>query len=198
MGGPLGALSAAAMADHAQDEARYAALLDDVVGASEAAAAAGLKALLIEPTPLPREIPHTVAQARRLIGDLQGRTAVPIRWVIDVGHALYRPLYGEEVKLEDWLHPLRDDIGLIHLQNHDFRSDAHWGWPDDRGSYDVGAFADTVHHAGLTGVPVAIELFFPFEQPDEAVLATLRGTVSHCRDVLAGVAEEGLSRDGTT
>ena len=97
----------------------------------------------------PREIPHTVAEAQRLASDLRDRTAVPIRWVLDVGHALYRPLYGEDVDLIDWLDPLRDDIALLHLQNHDFQSDAHWGWPDDRGLYDVAAFAQTVRNAGL-------------------------------------------------
>jgi sugar phosphate isomerase/epimerase len=101
VGGPLGALSVAEADDAALRAARYAAMLDDVVAASEAAAAAGLQALLVEPTPLTREIPHTIGEAQRLASDLRDRTAVPIRWVLDVGHALYRPLYGEDVDLID-------------------------------------------------------------------------------------------------
>lgn len=185
MGGPLGALSAAEAAGPARADARLAALREDVVAASEAAAAAGLQALLIEPTPLPREFPHTVAQARRLVNELQGQLAVPILWVLDVGHALYHPLYGEEISLESWLEPLKDDIGLLHLQNHDFQSDAHWGWPDERGNYDAAGFARAVRQAGLGDVPVAIELFFPFEMADDVVLATVRDTVRHCRKALA-------------
>ncbi len=184
MGGPLGALSAAQLSEPSPWESRYAVLLDDVVAASEAAAQAGLQALLIEPTPLPRELPHTVEQAQRLTRDLEGRLAVPIRWVLDVGHALYRPLYGEDVSLESWLGVLKDDIGLLHLQNHDFVSDSHWGWPDERGRYDVADFAQTVRKDGLDDVPVAIELFFPFEEADEAVLATVRSTVRHCQEAL--------------
>jgi sugar phosphate isomerase/epimerase len=184
MGGPLGALSVAQAAEHSSWDSRYAALLDDVVAASEAAAEVGLRALLVEPTPLPRELPHSIEQARQLADDLQGRLAVPIRWVIDVGHALYHPLYGEQIDLESWLGPLRDDIGLIHLQNHDFQSDSHWGWPDERGQYDVAAFAQTLRQAGLDEVPVAIELFFPFEMSDDAVLATVRNTVRHCREAI--------------
>ena len=188
VGGPLGALSAAEAADPAIRETRYAALLDEVAAASEAAAAEGLQALLIEPTPLPREIPSSVDEARRLATDLSNRLAVPIRWVIDVGHALYRPLYGEDVTLETWLDPLGEDVGLIHLQNHDYQSDAHWGWPAAQGVYDVAAFARTVARAGLTEVPVAIELFFPFEMADEAVLASVRSTVRHCREAIATAA----------
>jgi sugar phosphate isomerase/epimerase len=184
VGGPLGALSVADAANPAIREARYAELLDDVVAASEATAAAGLQALLVEPTPLPREIPSSVAEAARLAADLRDRVAVPIRWVIDVGHALYRPLYGDDVTLETWLGPLREDVGLLHLQNHDYQSDAHWGWPAPHGLYDVAAFARTVSELGLTDVPVVIELFFPFEMPDDAVLDHVRSTVRHCRDVL--------------
>lgn len=183
-GGPLGAISAADAANPKSRDQRYAAVLDEAVIASEAAARAGLQALLIEPTPLPREIPHTIAEAERLAADLRGRTAIPIRWVLDVGHALYRPLYGDDVSLEHWLLPLHDDIGLIHLQNHDFQSDAHLGWPDERGVYDVAAFVQTVQQADLTHVPVVIELFFPFEMADDAVLASVRSTVDHVREAL--------------
>ncbi len=193
MGGPFGALSATDAGDAEIRAESYTGLLNDAVAASEAAASAGLKALLVEPTPLPREMPHTVAQAQRLVADLEGRLAVPIRWVLDVGHALYRPLYGEDVALADWLGPLRNEIGLFHLQNHDFRSDAHWGWPHDGGRYDVAEFARTVRQAGLAHVPVVIELFYPFEMSDEDVLADVRSTVLHCREALT---EDATSRLG--
>lgn len=186
MGGPLGALSIAEAADPDTRERRYQGLLTDLVAASEAARAAGLEALLIEPTPLPREIPHTATQAARLMADLRGQTAVSLRWVLDVGHALYRPLYGPDVAIADWLLPLRDEIGLLHLQNHDYESDAHWGWPDERGRFDVAGFAHAVRDAGLAGHPIAIELFFPFEMADDAVLATVRDTVRHCQETLVG------------
>ena len=185
MGGPLGALSAADAANPTIRAQRYAVMLDETVTASQAAAEAGLQALLIEPTPLPREIPHTIAEAQRLVADLHGRTVVPVQWVLDVGHALFRPLYGDDVDLTAWLDALRDDVGLLHLQNHDYHSDAHWGWPDDRGIYDVTSFVGAVHQADLGGVPVVIELFFPFEMPDDAVLARVQSTVRHCREALA-------------
>ena len=191
MGGPLGALSVADAADAELRAESFAGLLDDVAAASEAAANAGLEALLVEPTPLPREVPHTVEQAQRLVADLDGRLAVPIRWVLDVGHALYHPLYGEDVTLEDWLGPLRNEIGLFHLQNHDYRSDAHWGWPHEGGRFDVARFAETVRQAGLAHVPVVIELFYPFEMADADVLADVQSTVRHCREALAAGATTG-------
>src|SRR2546425_555145 len=81
------------------------------------------------------------------------RCVVPVRYVLDVGHALFQPLYGREVALADWLGPLAQHIGVLHLQNTDFASDSHWGWPDERGLFDVSAFAADVRAAGLADVP---------------------------------------------
>lgn len=148
-----------------------------------AAGDAGLQALLIEPTQLSREVPHTVDQSCRLAANLRGRTAVPVRYVLDVGHALYRPFYGDSVALADWLAPLKEEIGVLHFQNHDFNSDAHWGWPDGRGDYDVASFAREVRQAGVDA-PVVIELFYPFEMADEAVLANVNSSVRHCAEQL--------------
>jgi len=180
VGGPVGALS---VADAASPE-RRAALYDEVVARlghlAGHAAEAGLEALLVEPTPLPREIPSTVAEARQLVADTTGG-AVPILFVLDVGHALYRPLYGEDASLVPWLSELRDAIGVLHLQNHDYRADAHWGWPDPRGAYDPAGFFREVRDAGLEDVPVFIEVFSPFEQADDEILPLIRSSLAACR-----------------
>ena len=140
----------------------------------------GLSGLLVEPTPLPREIPSTVAQSERLLAECAD-TAVPLQLVIDVGHALYRPLYGEAVTLEEWLRPLASHVGVLHLQNHDFRSDAHWGWPDARGSFDPQQLFAAAAACGLGDVPVFLELFSAFEQADDEVLALAESSVAACR-----------------
>ena len=179
-GGPLGALSAADAADAARRDSLYAELLEHVHHLAGHAGRHGLSGLLVEPTPLPREIPSTVAQTERLLADCAS-TAVPLRLVIDVGHALYRPLYGDGVTLEEWLRPLAPHIGVLHLQNHDFRSDAHWGWPDARGSFDPQQFFRDAAACGLADVPVFLELFTPFEQADAEVLALVESSVAACR-----------------
>jgi D-erythrulose 1-phosphate 3-epimerase len=180
IGGPLGALSAAETADQATVQQRSSELIEATIAVSNAAAAAGLRGLLIEPTPLPREIPHTIDQSRQMMIDLRGRTGVPVTYVLDVGHALYRPLYGPDITITDWLVPLRGDIGVIHLQNHDYASDAHWGWPDPRGSYDVAALGRSLRDAELGEIPVMLELFYPFELADNTVLENTISSVRHC------------------
>jgi D-erythrulose 1-phosphate 3-epimerase len=179
-GGPLGAMSANDAADPARREALYAELLEHIHNLADQARRHGLSGLLVEPTPLAREIPSTVAQTELLLADCAG-AAVPLQLVIDVGHALYRPLYGEDITLEQWLRPLAPHVGALHLQNHDFRSDAHWGWPDARGSFEPRQLVLDTRACGLDAVPVFLEVFCPFEQDDAQVLALIESSVAACR-----------------
>ena len=179
-GGPIGALSVADAASPERREALYAEVVGRLGGLADHAKRSGLEALLVEPTPLPREIPSTIDEAKRLVADTSGG-AVPLRFVIDVGHALYRPLYGENASLVPWLTELRDHIGVLHLQNHDYRADAHWGWPDARGSYDPAGFHREVSEAGLDHLPVFVEVFSPFEQADDEIVPLIRSSLAACR-----------------
>jgi sugar phosphate isomerase/epimerase len=185
-GGPLGAMSVRDAADSKRRELLYQDLLDCIEELSRVAAAAGLKRFLVECTPLAREVPYTVAQARKLISDLEGRCQVPVRLLIDVGHALYQPLYGPRANMAEWLNGLGQMIGAFHLQNTDFQSDSHWGWPDSRGLFDVSAFAQDVRNAALEEVPAYLELFYPFELDDESVRKSVETSVRHCRETYCG------------
>jgi D-erythrulose 1-phosphate 3-epimerase len=185
MGGPLGALSIPELDEPAVRERRYGELVETLRILAEDARAEGLDALLVEPTPLPREIPSSIAESVRLADDLEG-AAVPLQYVLDVGHALFRPLYGSETTLREWLEPLAASIGVLHVQNTDFESDSHWGWPDERGRFDVAGFGADVRAAGLSHLPVFLELFDAFEADDADVLARTKSSVEYCRQSLGG------------
>ncbi|MGQ9889757.1 MAG: sugar phosphate isomerase/epimerase family protein [Aggregatilineales bacterium] len=184
VGGPLGGMSVRSF-DAGEQDRLYHRVLDDICSISEWMAAAGLRELLIEPTPLVREIPHKASDSLQLFADLKNRTAVPVRYVIDVGHALYQPLYGASAALDPWLETLGDHIALFHLQNTDFQSDSHWGWPDPRGAFDVAVFAQTLQRYHLTDRPIFLEVFYPFEFADASLIENIRLSVDHCRRLLA-------------
>jgi sugar phosphate isomerase/epimerase len=191
-GGPLGGMSATDACDPKRRELRYRNLLDAVAELSHLARAAGLDRLQVECTPLAREVPHTVSQAKAFLKDLEGRCAVDVKLLVDIGHALYQPLFGPDAKMPDWLNGLGDSIGAFHLQNTDFQSDSHWGWPDRRGLFDVAGFAAEVRAAGLEDVPAFIEIIYPFELADEAVRKNITSTVMHCRREYAGEKLDGI------
>jgi sugar phosphate isomerase/epimerase len=186
-GGPLGAMSVTDVANPAKREQRYRDLLDAVAELTEVAKAAGLERLQVECTPLAREVPYTIEQSRKFLTDMEGHCAIPIKLLVDVGHALYQPLYGRDARMPAWLNGLGQSIGAFHLQNTDFQSDSHWGWPDHRGLFDVANFAREVSIAGLKDVPAFLEIIYPFELADDAVLESITSSVLHCRCEYADV-----------
>ncbi|HEY3764457.1 MAG TPA: TIM barrel protein [Gaiellales bacterium] len=189
VGGPLGALTSTSAAVPGERERIYDEVLGTIERLSRRAADAGLSAILVEPTPQAREIPATVEESVRLARDLTGRCPAPMRYVLDIGHALYQPLYGPGARLPEWLSAVGPHIGILHIQNTDFQSDSHWGWPDARASYDLAGFAGEVHAAGLDDVPVFLEVFYPFESADELVHRNAVSSVKHCIAELQGVVQ---------
>jgi sugar phosphate isomerase/epimerase len=179
-------MSVADASDPKRREQRYRDLLDAVINLSTMAKAAGLDRLQVECTPLAREIPHTVEQGKQFLKDLEGRCAVSVKLLVDVGHALYQPLFGPDARMPEWLNGLGHSIGAFHLQNTDFQSDSHWGWPDRRGLFDVAGFASEVRAACLEDVPAFLEIIYPFELSDETVLKSITSSVMHCRREYAG------------
>jgi D-erythrulose 1-phosphate 3-epimerase len=104
-----------------------------------------------------------------------------VKLLVDIGHALYQPLYGANARMPEWLHGLGSSIAAFYLQNMDFQSDSQWGWPDRRGLFDVSNFAGEVKAAGLDELPAFLEIIYPFELADEAVLSNITSSVLHCR-----------------
>jgi D-erythrulose 1-phosphate 3-epimerase len=184
VGGPIGAMSIPDAADPQRADQRYHEALDALATITETAKVFGLRAVLVEPTPLRREYPHTVAQAVKMQHDMKDRAAVPIQYVLDIGHALYQPLYGADASLESWFEAVGQHVGVLHLQNTDFQSDSHWGFPDPRANYDVAHFATQVEAAGLASKPTFLEVFYSFEADDECVLNNVVSSVEHCRAAL--------------
>jgi len=183
-GGPLGGLSVADGQNPAKMEQLYNEQIAYILELCDIAKQAGLRQFLIEATPLRREFPHTVEQAQKMSSDLAG-AAIPVRFVLDVGHALYQPLYGPNTNTQEWLTGLGDQIGIIHLQNTDFQSDSHWGWPNERGLFDLPGFANEVKKTNLTDIPIILEVLYPFELADEQVLDHIVKSARFCLHHLA-------------
>ena len=181
VGGPLGAV--AARLDGTEPDAvpapDYADLVARLHRLAGAAAAEGLAALYIEPTPLRREWPWTVEQAQQMGADLAG-CAVPWLWCLDWGHGTVAPLYGEAAGMEPWLSALAPGVGLLHLQQTDGQADRHWDFTVP-GIVDPAAVAARLRAHRLADRPAFLEAFYPFEQADAAVLRGVRRSVELLR-----------------
>ncbi|UCD81576.1 MAG: sugar phosphate isomerase/epimerase, partial [Desulfobacterales bacterium] len=186
MGGPAGALSADEALVAERVDTGYARLLDSLAELSEHAQKRGLKALLIEPTPLEREFPSSIEMAQKMQRDLTGRTAVPIQWCFDWGHAIYEPLYGTQAKdTLSWLKGLAPDINQVQLQQSDGQLDRHWSFTFEDGIVDPAGVVAEMHQAGLAHLPVFLEVFYPFEWTNEKVMVDMQETIAVLKPVFA-------------
>src|SRR6516164_8994815 len=74
--------------------------------------AAGLKKILLEPTPLSTEFPSDPRGSLQLMRDLEG-TAVPVLLLVDWGHVLFEPLLKEQADMGIWLTTCLSYIELV-------------------------------------------------------------------------------------
>lgn len=176
VGGPVGAVSG----DTEDIQPHYDRLLDTLGHLCEHAKQCGLETYHIEPTPLSREVPWNIEQASKLMDDLSA-SAVPVKYTIDLGHALYEPLYGDKAALKPWLE-LREHIGLVHLQQTDGQSDSHWGFTR-QGIVNPAQVKQEMQQAGVD-VPLILEVFYPFELADQAVYDDITQSVTYCKQAL--------------
>nr|WP_281502969.1 TIM barrel protein [Ancylobacter crimeensis] len=177
VGGPLGAI--ASRPDGAESEALDARDYDDLVARmlrlAERAKVEGLTGLYVEPTPLRREWPWTVDQARGMMTDVAG-SAVPWRYCVDWGHGTFEPLYGpDHGAMEPWFTGLSDVITAVHIQQTDFAFDRHWDFTVP-GRVDAEAAAAMLRRTGLARWPVFLEVFYPFEQDDISILKAVEAS----------------------
>ncbi|MGY6632222.1 MAG: sugar phosphate isomerase/epimerase family protein [Alkalilacustris sp.] len=187
IGGPLGAVASSpdGVEPDALPDAEFADLLMRMERLAEAAAQRGLSELLIEPTPMRREWPWSIDQARRMMEALAG-TRVPWRLCLDWGHGTLEPLYGpNHGEMRPWLQALGDVTGALHLQQTDYQLDCHWDFTRP-GRVDPAAAWAAIAAAGLTDLPVFLEVFYPFEMPDAAVLEGMAHSMAVLRGALDG------------
>lgn len=186
VGGPLGAIASRRDAAEADEisEADFADLVQRMQRLSGVAADAGLVELFVEPTPMRREWPWTITQARQMAEAVAG-APVPWRYCVDWGHAVFEPLYGRyRASMEDWLAALGPDIGAIHIQQTDGQLDRHWDFTE-AGAVDPQAAAALIRNTGLADRPVFLEVFYPFERDDRSVLEAVRASAAILKNAFA-------------
>ena len=112
IGTPLGGMSHEDAEDEGRRKAIYSEVLDLVGEPATYAKAAGLKKILVEPTPLSTEFPSDPRGSLQLMRDLEG-TAVPVRLLVDWGHVLFEPLLKEQADMAIWLTTYLSYVELV-------------------------------------------------------------------------------------
>jgi len=192
IGTPLGGMTHEDAVDPRRRAEIYAGTLDLVRELAEYAKRAGLKKILVEPTPLATEFPSDPAGSLRLMRDLQN-TAVPVRLLVDWGHALFEPLLQEQADMGLWLRTCLPYIDCFHLQQTDGQLDRHWGFTKP-GKVTPALIRETMEAHRADDRIQYVELIYPFEETDEKVYRDVRDTMTMLQDALGDAPARSAGR----
>lgn len=178
MGTPAGGMTYDDARDPKRRERLYAGMLESLRSLAEYAQTKGVKEIHIEATPLITEFPHSPDVSVQMMKDLEG-TAVPVKLLVDWGHALYKPLLKEEADIELWFNKCAPYIGSIHLQQTDGMWDRHWDFTHEGGIITPELIRRATENAGLEDVPQYLEVVTIFEDDDDNVYEGMKRTMDY-------------------
>jgi hypothetical protein len=178
-GGHMGALSVRDHADPCRRAETRRALVAGVRALARKAATLGLRYLLWEPMPVPREIPHTPEEAVALLAEVNDGGGVPIRLCLDVGHCC---AWDVEPKGDPyaWLEQLLPWTAVVHLQQTDGRADHHWPFTAEfarTGIIDPRRVVEIARQSSLETIYLLLEVCHAHETPDDRVIDDLKASV---------------------
>lgn len=151
MGTPVGGMDYHDARDPQRREELYQDMLEYLRKLAEYGKTKGLEEIHIEATPLITEFPHSPEVSVQMMKDLEG-TDIPIKLLVDWGHALYKPLLKEEADIELWFKQCAPYIGSIHLQQTDGHWDRHWDFTHEGGIITPELIKKATTEAGLDDI----------------------------------------------
>ncbi|MCX8161559.1 MAG: sugar phosphate isomerase/epimerase [Candidatus Bathyarchaeota archaeon] len=188
VGGHVGAMSVRDYRDEARRTYITSILLDSLKSLSYRASDLGLKSILVEPMPVPREIPASISEAEYMMRELSKDPRASVKLCIDLGHACN----PEASKPEDrdpyeWVRRLARYTPCIHVQQTDGKADRHWPFIEEYNTVGIiqpSKLISTLEDGGAGQVYLFLEIIHPFEYPDDKVLEELRESSRYWRDYL--------------
>ena len=177
LGSPVGGMNYDDARDADKREQLYQEMLEYLRKLAAYGKEKGLEEIHIEATPLITEFPHSPSVCRKMMEDLDG-SEIPIKLLIDWGHALYKPLLKEEADIELWFRECAPYIGSIHLQQTDGEWDRHWDFTKE-GIVTPELIKRATKNAGLDNIPQYLEVVTIFEDDDDAVYDSMKKTMDY-------------------
>lgn len=178
MGTPVGGMSYDDSRNPERREVLYREMLQYIRKLAEYGKTRGLKEIHIEATPLITEFPHSPQVSVQMMKDLEG-TEIPVKLLIDWGHALYKPLLKEEADIHLWFQQCAPYIGAIHLQQTDGLLDRHWDFTHKDGIITPELIKSAVQKANLEDITQYLEVVTIFEEDDDTVYEGMKKTMEY-------------------
>ena len=180
LGSPAGTYSVSDSKDPGRKEELYQEMIEALFSLADYGKSVGLTQIQIEATPLLNEEPHDIEGSLRLMKSLEG-SVIPIRLLLDWGHALFKPLLGEEADMGVWMKTCGPYIGAMHLQQTDGLWDEHWDFTHPEGMLTAESIKKATHEGGLDDVYQYLEIVPRYEEFSENVLDGMKRTMDYLR-----------------
>jgi sugar phosphate isomerase/epimerase len=155
-----------------------ASLMDSLHHLAELAKGGGLKYLLWEPMPVPRERPCAIDQAKALYERANRGAAVPIFYCIDWGHQCTYSATGRDRDPYSWIRELAPLSPVMHVQQTDGKMDRHWPFTRQFNQLEA------IEQSGAREAILMLEIIHPFETKETQVLDDLKETVEYWKKYL--------------
>ncbi|OHD69097.1 MAG: hypothetical protein A2177_08340 [Spirochaetes bacterium RBG_13_68_11] len=188
VGGPLGAVSAKDFPSKERGSLILASVRESLHAIGSVAKQAGLTYLIWEANPIPREWPATMADAQRMYDYVNDGAPLPIRLLIDVGHACNFEARGDDLDPYAWIRKLGRLCPIIHLQQTDGKGDRHWPFTAEfnrLGIIEPKKVVDAIAASGADRMFLELEIIPSFEAREEQVLADLKASVDYWRKAVS-------------
>lgn len=176
VGTPVGGMSNKEAYDPVLRQRRYEDVLESLKKLASYGNSKGMKKIVIEATPLITEFPHSPEASLKMMQDLDGVTEIPIRLLVDWGHALFQPLLKEEADMKLWMKVCRPYLDSIHIQQTDGMLDRHWDF-DQNGLVTPQLIKEVTEECGLEDVIQYLELVPAFEAFDDDVYKQTKASI---------------------
>lgn len=183
IGTPLGGMDYLVANDLQKRTECYDCALDLLREIAQYGKEKGLHRILVEATPLATEFPHSPEIALQLMKDLDGSTAIPIRLLVDWGHAMFKPLLKEKANMELWLKFCKPYVAAIHLQQCDGLWDRHWDFTNKDGLITPEMIIETTRNAYADDIIQYLEVVTIFEDEDNRVLDGMKQSMKLLTEV---------------
>ena len=178
MGTPVGGMTYDDARDPKKREELYQDMLESLRKLAAYGKEKGLKEIHIEATPLITEFPHSPEVSVKMMQDLEG-SKIPIKLLVDWGHALFKALLKEEADIELWFNKCAPYIGSIHLQQTDGLWDRHWDFTHEGGIVTPELIRRATENAHLDDIPQYLEVVTIFEDDDDHVYEGMKKTMDY-------------------
>jgi sugar phosphate isomerase/epimerase len=187
IGGAFGALTVKDYQDQNRCQFLKQNLFDSLTYITEVAKYNGLKYFLWEPTPLARELSHTIEEAKQFYQKANENTSIPLLFCLDTGHACARDTKGADRDPYSWIIELGKYSPIIHLQQTDGKNDSHWPFTSEfnqQGIIKPNLLFDALKKSGVENVTLILEINHVFEEDDQKVIDDWSESVKYWKNEL--------------